>query len=388
MTVISRLFDQFKSLRRFPVPITVAVSLSVLMNLEVAGLDKWGDLLVEVNFALVGALLAAVIVALAGEGRSLGKIPTHRASIVAVVAIAALQLLHGKLFDQSFILIGSLALGLMTAAHLRRGATNESLWNFDLKLGIAAAMGTMAFLIGCGGLLLLLASVQYLFDLSVPDGVWGHIWVTGATLIAPLFALSMLPYDLDEPFQVSSEPNLLERAVAVVLDFALAPLVLGYAAMLHVYAAKIAFTASLPKGEIGRLVLAFGGVGTATYMLAYPWREAGSRPVRWLLAGWFWLMIVPALLLAVAVWKRIEQYGITPERYLLCVFALWLVVTAAYLGSRRGRIDLRFIPASLVSEYCFRRSVHGARSVSRCEAKCASYSLTSARSTSSMATTS
>jgi hypothetical protein len=69
--------------------------------------------------------------------------------------------------------------------------------------------------------------------------------------------------------------------------------------------------------------------------------------VRWLVAGWFWLMIVPTLLLVLAVWKRIDQYGVTPERYCLCLFALWLVTMAGYLGVRSRRIDLRAIPASL-----------------------------------------
>ena len=96
MTVINRLFDQFKSLRRFPVPIAIAVALSVLVNLEVAGLDKWGNLLVEVNFALAGAFLATVLVGLAEESRSLGKIPTVVASMAAAAVIAALQMFHGK----------------------------------------------------------------------------------------------------------------------------------------------------------------------------------------------------------------------------------------------------------------------------------------------------
>jgi hypothetical protein len=82
-------------------------------------------------------------------------------------------------------------------------------------------------------------------------------------------------------------------------------------------------------------------------MIAYPWREKGLRAVRWLIAGWFWLMMVPALLLVLAVWQRIDQYGVTPERYCLCLFALWLVTMAGYLGVRSRRIDLRAIPASL-----------------------------------------
>jgi hypothetical protein len=48
-----------------------------------------------------------------------------------------------------------------------------------------------------------------------------------------------------------------------------------------------------------------------------------------------------------AVWQRIGEYGVTPERYCLVLFALWLAAMVAYLGSTRGRMDLRVIPASL-----------------------------------------
>jgi hypothetical protein len=117
--------------------------------------------------------------------------------------------------------------------------------------------------------------------------------------------------------------------------------------MLHTYAVKIALTAHLPKGEIGWLVLTFGIVGTATYMVAYPWREVGYWPLRWFMRAWFWLMVIPALMLSLASWQRIAEYGVTPARYGLCMFAIWLAAIVVYFGVARGRLDLRAIPASL-----------------------------------------
>jgi Domain of unknown function (DUF4153) len=347
MSLVVRLLGQFRSLSRFPVPVAIALLLAIVVNLEIVLLSQLLPLEAEAIFALAGAFLAAVIVELVAEGRELNKMVKLTCVIGVGAAIAALQVFHGRLYDQSAVVIGALGLGLMTAAHLRTNAGNESLWNFDLRLGIAVATGILAFLFACGGLSLLLVSIHYLFEINLPDRLYAHIWATGAALIAPLFALAMIPAELDQPFVPSADPDLLERAVAAVLKFVLAPLVLAYALMLHVYAAMIAITWTMPKGEIGSLVLAFGGVGTAVFMIAYPWRERGLGAVRWLIAGWFWLMIIPALLLVAAVWKRIDQYGFTPERYCLCLFALWLVSMAAYLGVMRNRIDLRAIPASL-----------------------------------------
>jgi hypothetical protein len=207
-------------------------------------------------------------------------------------------------------------------------------------------MALIALLIVCGGLSLLLVSLTFLFDFKFGNS-YAHIWSTGLALFAPLFAVSMVPAEFDQPFTLSPDPDLIEKSVSAVLNFALVPPILVYSVVLQIYAAKIAIIRSMPKGEIGWLVLTFGVIGTAIYMVAYPWRDAGYRPVRWFMRSWFWLMIVPTVLLVLAVWQRISEYGVTPERYCLMLFALWLAAMVAYLGSAHGRMDLRVIPASL-----------------------------------------
>ncbi len=94
-------------------------------------------------------------------------------------------------------------------------------------------------------------------------------------------------------------------------------------------------------------MLAFGAIGTLSYLVAYPWREVGYRPLRWFISSWFWLMIVPTLLLVLAVHQRISEYGVTPDRYCLVLFAIWMAGLVVYLGATRGRMDLRVIPVSL-----------------------------------------
>ncbi len=301
----------------------------------------------EVIFASAGAFLAGLIAALWFDTRRFSIVASVSAGVLAAAAAVILQFSHGGVYAQDVVVVGGLILATMVAAHLRRGANIESFWRFNLQLGIAAAMGVVALVVVCGGLSLLFLSCRYLFDVAIADSTYGHVWATGAGLLGPLFALAMIPTDVDEPFIAGEKPDPMEKAVFYVLNFALAPLVLIYAVMLHIYAAKISVTANMPKGEVGRLVLTFGIIGTATYMVAYPWREVGFRPVRWFIRSWFWLMAVPALLLTIAVSQRIAEYGVTPERYCLCLFAIWLAAMAVYMGVARGRMDLRAIPAGL-----------------------------------------
>jgi len=346
--LISNLPEQLRSLIRFPIPVAVCVAAAVFFNLEIASVVTVADRLeTEIIFATAAAFLAGLIAALWSNARPFGPVASVLISIFAAIVAALLQVSHGGVYAQDLIALLGLAFATMVAAHWRRDTSVESCWRFNLQLGSAAAMGIVALLIVCNGLSLLLASFHYLFDVPLPSTLYGHLWVTGATLIGPLFALAMVPSDVDQPFAIAANPGLIERAVSYVLNFALVPIALIYALMLHLYALKIGVTAHLPKGEIGWLVLTFGILGTATYMVAYPWRDVGYAPVRWFMRVWFWLMVIPTFMLALAVSQRIAEYGVTPARYGLCMFALWLAAIVIYFGIARGRLDIRAIPASL-----------------------------------------
>ncbi len=348
MKLISRLPEQLRSLIRFPIPVAVSVAAALFFNLQIAGVVTIADRLeIEIIFASVTAFLAGLIAALWSNARPLGPVASVLTSILVATLLVWLQVSHDGVLPQELVVLLGLAFALMVAAHLRRAASVESFWFFNLQFSSAVAMGIVALLIVCNGLSLLLASFRYLFDVPIPSTIYGHIWVTGATVIGPLFALAMIPADVDQPFAVAANPGLIEKAVFYVLNFALVPIALIYALMLHSYAVKIAVTAHLPKGEIGWLVLTFGIIGTVTYMVAYPWRDVGYAPVRWFMGAWFWLMVIPTFMLALAVSQRIAEYGVTPARYGLCMFAIWLAAMVVYFGVVRGRIDLRAIPASL-----------------------------------------
>ena len=179
-------------------------------------------------------------------------------STVAAAAIVMLQFSHSKMIWPEGVVILGLAAAAFVTAHLRREASVEAVWLFAVQLALAAAMGVAALLAVCWGLSLLLISARYLFDLRVAPSLYEHIWTTGATLIGPLFALASVPLDVDQPFIAGANPAIIEHGVANVLNYVLAPLALAYALMLHIYAAKIAVTATMPKGQIGWMVTTFG----------------------------------------------------------------------------------------------------------------------------------
>ena len=241
----------------------------------------------------------------------------------------------------------ALTLALMIAAYMRKDATEKALWLFNARLGMAIALAIIITVIFGGGISAILASLEYLFEFNVPSALYEHTWVTAAALIGPVYGLSLMPTDLDEELVLDDQPGLLDRGISVLINFVMVPIAAIYVVILHLYAAKIAWTFELPKGQIGIMVLLFGLGGTATYLIARPWAGRGTALLRWFLGSWFWFTIVPAALLAIAVWQRVAEYGITPDRYGLVLIGIWLIAMAVYLAARRMRADSRVILASL-----------------------------------------
>src|ERR1019366_1190611 len=61
----------------------------------------------------------------------------------------------------------------------------------------------------------------------------------------------------------------------------------------------------------------------------------------------FYIVLMPAIvMLWLATWKRVAQYGITEPRYFLVVLSLWLAGIALYFTFSRSR-SIKLIPASL-----------------------------------------
>lgn len=334
---------------RFPVVCALALALAIIANLDIADLVPVSDRVPgQFYFGAVMAMLAALAVHLWGESRALPR-PAGAAAAAAMAAIVGLcvWIADSVVALNALFVLAGLVLAVMSSAHLRRGVTASGYWLFNFRLGLAVLMGLAAIVVLCGGASLLVSSLELLFDIELSGDAHEHIWVTGFALVGPLFLLALIPDRFDEPFELSAAPGLVERAISALVNYALIPLILVYAVILHLYAVKIAVTGAVPKGEIGWLVLIFGGIGTASYLVAYPWREAGSLAVRWFLRSWFGLMVVPVGLLVMAVWLRVAQYGVTMERYGLMLFAFWMIALALYLAMARARADIRVIPASL-----------------------------------------
>ena len=239
-----------------------------------------------------------------------------------------------------FVLLGT---ATHLAVSLGKGGDESRFWHWNRLLFqrlVEAAAFSVVLGAGASGALW---TLEKLFSVHVPDEAWGDLWIFVWSVFLTFHFLSGIPASADGPDE--SYPAYLKLFSTRVL----LPLAIVYLALLYVYAARIVATWSLPTGLVSTPVLAFAGFGILARLLLHPLGGdgAGDRWVR-LWTRWFHLLLLPlCVLLAVAIGRRLSDYGLTEERYGVVVLAAWLPAQAIWFLS--GRRDLRFVPASLMA---------------------------------------
>jgi hypothetical protein len=193
------------------------------------------------------------------------------------------------------------------------------------------------------GLAIALAALDQLFGADVPEETYGRLWMLVAFMFNTWFFLGGVPRDLAALEQRSGYP----KGIKVFAQYILVPLVTVYMAILMAYLVKVIATQDWPSGWIGYLVSSVAAVGIFALLLVYPIREREEN--RWIVtySRWFYIALFPPIvMLWLAIWQRVDQYGVTEARYFLTILSIWLAGIAVYF-TLRGSRQIILIPASL-----------------------------------------
>jgi hypothetical protein len=232
------------------------------------------------------------------------------------------------------------------AAPLGRLKQAETYWPWVEKLCFAAALATLGAVVGFAATVATLLSAATLFGI---DGLtFGPIAPKVASVmfgaVAPIAFLALRPAVVESTLN-ERETDFVRRAASALACYALAPFVLVYSALLWAYAGKIALERSLPMGQIGMMVGAFGVTAILTILLIFPERSRGPFTARWLWRIWPFLLPAPLVLLGFAIVERIDAYGLTPDRYVASALALLCAASGVAALGDRDRV-IRFTPAA------------------------------------------
>jgi len=238
----------------------------------------------------------------------------------------------------------AVGLGLLFSvlAFRSRGQVN-GFWQFN-RIVVFRAILTGAFAaVLFAGLGLALAALDNLFGMNIPPQRFGQLWILINGFFTVGFILAGIPDDLDALDSITEHP----KALKVFALYVLVPLVLVYFVILYAYIAKIIITWNWPQGWVGRLILGFSAAGILALFALDPIREHMGQSWIKRAGRWYYAALIPlVVVLFLALWRRISEYGITEGRYLGLAIGVWLAVMAGYFIFSKTR-SIKMIPASL-----------------------------------------
>ena len=337
-----------ETLCRFPLSIVCCLYLFGLMVLvihDIVDIDKQLDILGQQFVLAACGYLWFVISRLIASGLGWNMLREYTLGM-AVFALLAWQVFNREGETLLWLLVplfGALFLSTSSAPFLKR-RDDDAVWGFSVHLYHGALFAALAGVLWGGGISISLVSIEYLFRAEIPSKLYGDIWSACLLVLAPLYALTYANHPerfLQPDLDLSVYENFLVQRV-------LTPLVVGYLLILYAYFVKIGIEQELPRGQLSYLVSGFGCVGVLTYFLGWPQREQGGALLRLLQRVFFPALIVPVAMQALALFQRVDQYGLTEARYYVAVSVVWLGGLAVAFTVARPPVKALFLSLALL----------------------------------------
>jgi hypothetical protein len=341
-----------RALGRFPLVIAVALAgTAAALWLNHLPLTQVDDRALAGNIVMTCWLGVSFLFALALAAESL-RWPPWGAYAAQVAGAASLAGFYHALLTTPYPIRLSRFWMCMVAAHLcaslgaalGRGATVESFWRFNQRLAARLGLSLGYFSLIYIGLSVALASIKNLLEVKIPDAWFLDPGIVALGVINTWFFLAGVP-PVNEPAQTPQFPY--PRQLRILAQFILMPLVAVYLIIIYAYAVRTLTLWAWPTGWVTYLLLSFCALGLLCLVLIQPLAERGGNRWATLYSKHFHIALFPVLLLLfAAIGKRVQEYGITENRYIVLALGVWLcgIVLHSALGAPR---DLRVFPASL-----------------------------------------
>lgn len=216
-------------------------------------------------------------------------------------------------------------------------------WQFNKNLFINIVLTAIFTGVLVGGILLAILAVDKLFDFNFQDNLYPKTFFFTAILGSCFIFLLFNDRGLPELEEDNNYPQILK----FFTQFVLVPLLIIYAVILYFYSAKILIHWELPRGWVSYLILAYSVVGILALLLVHPLKDDSTKSWVKIFSKAFYYTLVPLIiLLFVAIFTRILEYGYTEARYFVLILALWLTSVVFYFIFFK-KASIKFIPVSL-----------------------------------------
>jgi hypothetical protein len=184
-------------------------------------------------------------------------------------------------------------------------------WQYNRRLFEAILRAVLFSGVLFLGLVIALAALDKLFGVDVPGETYARLWFVMALVANTWIFLGGVPDDLPALANDTDYP----KGLKVLSQYILTPLVTIYLVLLTAYILKILITGDWPSGWIGYLVASVAVVGLLAFLLVAPLRDREGEGWIRTFSRWLFIGLMPAaVMFLLALWKRIDPYGLTELR--------------------------------------------------------------------------
>ncbi|MBT8315629.1 MAG: DUF4153 domain-containing protein [Maribacter sp.] len=246
-----------------------------------------------------------------------------------------------KYFIRFFLYVIAGHLFLFTAPFLLNW-NSKAYWNYLKSICIAIGRSILFSGVLYLGLVLALAAIQALFDVAIKPERYGQLFIFCLGIVNTWTYLSDFPKDVLQQRTINYN-----KALEVFVKYILIPLVLLYLVILYAYTLKILLEWSLPKGWVSYLVTALAILGFIIHVMVNPIQKTIKSWIIKKYYPWFYILLLPLLvLLFIAIFRRIADYGVTENRYFVLIIAIWILCMVLFLLLSKKK-QLKVLPITL-----------------------------------------
>lgn len=207
----------------------------------------------------------------------------------------------------------------------KKSEHDEHFWNICIRiitaLLLAGIVGATSGILG----MIAIASITELFNLDYDASKWiGIWWVISLGFFAPTFALAQFP----RTNEVSREKFEVHKIWDFFTKFLFIPFTILYFIILYAYSIKVLLHFhEWPNGIIASMVMGFSILGYLSYVLSRNSENTLIQKFRTFLP----FAVLPQLLmLFYAIYLRINQYGLTINRYSIVLVGIILTILSLH----------------------------------------------------------
>lgn len=340
------------TLKRFPLPVLAVitgVSASIYMVHQPFEVRHEAEELLKIIMCCSLGLNLFISIQLFSESKKLSRLQNISIQAVALTLLITyyftLPLFKDfALKDGIRYTLFNIGLHLLVSfsPFIASGTTN-GFWQFNRTLFIRFLTSCIYTGVLYIGLALALLAIDELFKVNVNSNLYADLWFILIGIFNTCFFLAGVPKQIETLDADTTYP----KGLKIFTQFVLLPLVTIYLLILYAYGTKITILMELPRGWVSYLVISLSIAGILSLLLIWPIRnEEGNNWIK-IVDRWFYRALYPLIiLLGLAIYKRVSQYGITENRYFILLIALWLAAIATYFLISKTK-NIKVIPVSL-----------------------------------------